>query len=148
MAGARAAIIGHKRSHADLCNRAKGKQRAAKLSGDELAIMEAFNSAGLHPVPLFAVDKYNIDFAFPDAMLAVEYNGGNWHNSPAKRASDEVKAEYLHKAGWRLIVFPRIDKPRTNNSGNRTVTIPEIVRQVKAALDLAQCRSGEDRHEG
>lgn len=137
IANAQAAVRGMKRSHDDLCKRSRTKQERAVLSGDEAEIMAALNRAGLFPIPLYSVDKYNIDFAFPDAMLAVEYNGGNWHNTPAKRAGDEVKAVYLKQNGWRLIVFPRIDKPHTNNSGNRPIAITEIVRQVKDALDLA-----------
>lgn len=134
MAKATARIRGAKRSPEDLQKRARTKQERAQLSGDEAEIMAALNAAGLHPVPLYAFDKYNIDFAFPDRMVAVEYQGGNWHNTPQKREQDARKAAFLESEGWRLLVFPRLDKPQPNNAGNRRIAIDEIVRQTIEAL--------------
>jgi very-short-patch-repair endonuclease len=138
MANATAHIRGAKRTHQDLCNRAVGKQRTAKLSGDESVIFDALVSNGLHPVPLLAVDKYNIDFGFADARLAVEYHGGNWHNTPAKRAQVEAKRSFLTANGWRVLEVPRLDKPQANNAGNRRMQVGEIVAMVQAHLSPHQ----------
>jgi very-short-patch-repair endonuclease len=138
-AASRSIIRGRPRSHDELCRRAQTKQERAVLSGDEAEIMAAFAAAGLHPIPLYAVDKYNIDFAFPEQELAIEYHGGNWHNTPTHQAGDERKAAFLRNQGWRLLVFPRLDKPQPNNAGNRRIAIDEIVRQAAGALvTLAQ----------
>jgi very-short-patch-repair endonuclease len=125
ISAAQAKVRGMKRSHDDLCKRARTKQERAQLSGDESEIMAAFDAAGLHPIPLYAVEKFNIDFAFPDAMLAVEYHGGNWHNSTAKRAQDERKAAFLNERGWTLLVFPRLGKQSAG----------EIAEQVRGRLN-------------
>jgi len=134
MASATAKIRGSKRSLHDLSKRARTKQDIAKLSGDEAEIMAALNNAGLYPVPLFALGKYNIDFAFPDQMVAVEYNGGNWHNTPIKRAADEIKSEFLRAEGWKLLTFARLDKPQVNNAGNRRIAISDIVLLVAQSV--------------
>jgi very-short-patch-repair endonuclease len=133
----RAIVKGRPKTHADLCKRAKTKQDRAVLSGDEAIIVGHMQHAGLDPVPLLAVDKYNIDFGFPDEKVAVEYHGGNWHNSPKKRAQDERKAAYLRKNGWTLLVFPRIVKLRNSVSGNETIAVEEIVRRTLDAIHSA-----------
>lgn len=135
-AAGRSVITGRKRSHDDLCKRARTKQDRAQLSGDELVILEAMHAAGLHPVPLLAVDKFNIDFGFADAMLAVEYHGGNWHNSAAKQAQDARKREYLEAHGWRVIVFPRIRKG--NRHGSRSIQVEALVKAVHGAVGSIQ----------
>lgn len=134
MAGCRIATRGMRQTDEHRKKIALTRQRTVHLSGDESEIMCAFESENLHPVPLYAVHRYNIDFAFPDELVAVEYNGGNWHNTPKKRVADKVKAEYLRQNGWTLLTFPRIAKPQANNAGNRKIEIVDIIRQVKAAL--------------
>lgn len=113
---------------------ARTKQERAVLSGDEAAIMAGFNAAGLFPVPLFAIHRYNIDFAFPDARLAIEYNGGNWHNTPKKRREDAIKQAWLEANGWTVVFFPRIDKPQENNAGNERITVDDLVDEVSRLL--------------
>ncbi len=134
MAGCRAATRGAKQSDDHRRKIAKTRQERIPLSGDESKIMAAYETAGLHPVPLYALDRYNIDFAFPEQKLAVEYDGGNWHNTPKKRASDERKEAFLRDHGWRLLRFPRIDKPQDNNAGNERITLDEIVQLTRDAL--------------
>lgn len=134
MHNATAVIRGSKRGHDDLCKRARTKQDRATLSDDEREILDALHAADLTPVPHYAFDKYNIDFAFPAAMVAIEYQGGNWHNTPLKREQDERKAVFLRDAGWTLLTFPRLDKPQANSAGNRRIAVDEIVRQTVDAL--------------
>lgn len=83
---------------------ARGHQRRAKLSKYEISLRDALAAEGIEPVPLFAIDRFNIDLAFPDAMLAVEVDGGNWHNTePRKIAQDAAKEAHLVAAGWRVV---------------------------------------------
>lgn len=135
-AASRAVITGRKRSHEDLCRRALGKQRNAVLSDDEAEIMAAFYEAGLHPIPLYAVDKYNVDFAFAEVRLAVEYHGGNWHNTRKKREHDAAKARYLAEQGWTLLVFPRLYRPISYKirGGNKSVKLAALVAKVQRTL--------------
>lgn len=134
MAPARAAIRGRKQSDSHRRKIARTKQEIGKLSDDERAILDAYHEAGLHPIPLYAIHRYNIDFAFPDQKLAIEYNGGNWHASPKKRESDQIKQEYLRANGWTVLTFPRLDKPQPNTAGNTRIGVAEIVRQTQDAL--------------
>lgn len=137
MAVATSHIRGNKRTHDDLCKRAAGKQRSGKISADEREILQALNDAGLFPVPLFAVDKYNLDFAFPDVLIGIEYNGGNWHNLPEKRRGDELKYALLRDLGWTILVFPRLAKQRVVDSGNVRIALHELVRHVGEAVHNA-----------
>lgn len=134
MAPARAAVRGRKQTDEHRHKIARTKQAICKLSDDEQAILAAYHEAGLRPIPLYAVHRYNIDFAFPDHKLAVEYSGGNWHVTPAKQAADDVKATYLRSEGWTILTFPRLNKPQANNAGNTRIGIEEIVRQTRDAL--------------
>lgn len=134
MAGCRAATRGAKQSDEHRRKIARSRQDNCKLSEDEQAILTAYQQSGLRPVPLYAVDRYNIDFAFPDQRLAVEYDGGNWHNTPKKRAIDERKAALLESLGWTIIRLPRIDKPQNNDAGNERITLDEIIQLTREAL--------------
>ena len=78
-----------------------------------------------------------VDFAFPDAKIAVEYNGGNWHNTPQKRACDEIKTAFLRQQGWTILIFPRLAKVRQTNSGNERVPLKDLVQQVSAVVHSA-----------
>jgi very-short-patch-repair endonuclease len=103
-AASRALITGRKRTDTDLCKRAKGKQEKAKLSRFEKELFDALTAKGLFPIPQMAVDKFNIDLAFPEQLLAIEVHGGCWHNTPQKRAHDEAKRAFLEPLGWRIMV--------------------------------------------
>jgi very-short-patch-repair endonuclease len=127
MANATAVIRGSKRSHEDLCKRARTKQERGVLSDDEAEIMRALISRGLYPAPLYAVDKFNVDIAFPSIRLALEYNGGNWHNTDEKREQVARKRAYLEAHGWTVQELPRLRKPRQNDSGNVSVDLWRLV---------------------
>lgn len=134
LAKATARIRGSQRSHDDLCKRARTKQERAKLSSDEAEIYAALISAGLQPIPLYALNKFNLDFGFPSQRVAVEYHGGNWHNTAKHQARDARKAEYLTEHGWTLLTFPQLAKARVNDFGNRRVALAKLVAAVVEAV--------------
>jgi very-short-patch-repair endonuclease len=101
----RAMFTGRPRSHKNLVNRAIGVQRSPAISKFEHMLLDALALHGITPVPQLAVDKYNIDLALPDRMLAIEVHGGNWHNTSAKKIRiDTAKAKILRQHGWTIFV--------------------------------------------
>lgn len=46
---------------------------------------------------------WRLDFAWPDARVAVEYDGFDWHSSPAHLRRDRQKKAALEECGWRLV---------------------------------------------
>lgn len=82
--------------------------RSAKSAGKFLSKLEALffsalDQAGIAPKPNYQVGRYLIDLAYPEQMLAVEVDGGNWHDSPKKREQDRVKTAFLEARGWRVV---------------------------------------------
>ena len=134
MRGCRVATRGMKQTDEHRHKIARTKQDRAVLSDDESEIMGALNAVGLNPIPLYAVHRYNIDFAFPDVKLAIEYNGGNWHNTPKKRRGDEIKTAYLESQGWTVVYFPRLAKDRWVDSGNERITLDDLVSEVRRLI--------------
>jgi hypothetical protein len=43
---------------------------------------------------------WRVDFAWPDRMLAVEYDGFDWHSDPERFRQDRQKRAALHEIGW------------------------------------------------
>lgn len=84
----------------------KAKVREAnwkgRLSQGEWRLYDAMTEAGLNPVPEMAFDKFNIDFAFIEAKLAVELDP-RWHSSPEKKALDVAKDAMLTASGWTVL---------------------------------------------
>lgn len=93
------------RSRADLERRARGVQQTSRPSHHESALLDALRARGFDPVLHLAVDKFNIDLAFPQAQLAVEVDGGNWHATSRKGKQDAAKQAYLIPRGWRTLRF-------------------------------------------
>jgi hypothetical protein len=46
---------------------------------------------------------WRLDFAWPDALVAVEYDGFDWHSSPDHLRQDRQKRAALEEMGWRLL---------------------------------------------
>lgn len=100
------AVRGKKMTLAYLTARAISKELAAKMTGLELVFYEAFTAVGLCPIPQYAAGIYNIDFAFPDQLLAIEIDPGNWHMSSRKKLQDNNKEDYLVvHCGWTVHRF-------------------------------------------
>ena len=94
------------------------------MSKHEAALASALTTRGHAVVPQYAVSKYNIDIAFPGARLAIEVDGGQWHQTERKRASDKPKTAYLIAQGWRELRF----------STSRPDWIDTAIDTIEAAL--------------
>jgi len=46
-----------------------------------------------------------IDFAFPKQILAVESDGGYWHQPIKNRNKDIIRDKILRKKGWKIFRF-------------------------------------------
>ncbi len=73
----------------------------------ETRIRLAIVLAGL-PVPLLQVPvgPYRLDLAYPDILLAVEYDGRE-HLDQRRALRDLDRQAYLTAAGWRILRFPK-----------------------------------------
>lgn len=68
---------------------------------------------------------WRLDFAWPECMVAVEYDGFEWHSSPEQLRRDRQKRAALQELGWRTIYVVSDDVRR------RPV---DMVRQIDAQL--------------
>ena len=48
-----------------------------------------------------------LDLAVADLRFAVEYDGWDWHSSPAQRAHDRQRRDWLRAHGWTVVVLTR-----------------------------------------
>lgn len=97
-----------------LRNRAKTHERTlGRMSDDERRFLEVLQSHGFAPVPQLAVLSYNIDFAFPEVKLAVEWDP-RWHNSPIKRPVDRRRERRLTALGWTVLHLDSRTSDETN----------------------------------
>ena len=71
--------------------------------------------AGLpSPVPQYVVagpdgTSYRLDLALPGILLAIEYDGEEYHSTAADRWYDEVRRDWLRAHGWLVLVLRRGD---------------------------------------
>jgi len=100
-------VRGRKKTHSFLMKRAKGVQAKYTLSGLENKFFEAFKNARIVVIPQYAVDVFNVDFAIPERKIAIEIDGGNWHNCASKVIQDKRKEKCLIANGWRLFRFSK-----------------------------------------
>jgi Protein of unknown function (DUF559) len=63
--------------------------------------------------------KAILDFAWPDAFVALEVDGFRWHGSPAAHAGDSLRANQLASLGWTVL----------------RATPTELATRPRAALD-------------
>jgi len=102
-------IRGTHRTIENLEKRAKTRQFTVKLSKLEQTFLDAFQDAGINVVPQYAVSKFNIDFAITNRKIAIEIDGGHWHQSSRKLAQDWQKETFLREEGWTVIRFEAND---------------------------------------
>jgi very-short-patch-repair endonuclease len=70
-----------------------------------------FIDGGLGPLVLQheIVDRcgnvWRVDFAWPEARVAAEYDSMEWHANPTAWKRDRMKSSQLHECGWDLVRF-------------------------------------------
>ncbi|MCI4677019.1 type IV toxin-antitoxin system AbiEi family antitoxin domain-containing protein [Candidatus Mycolicibacterium alkanivorans] len=50
-------------------------------------------------------DLWRADFAWPEAMVAAEYDSMEWHANPTAWKRDHIKTSRLQECGWELVRF-------------------------------------------
>lgn len=71
------------------------------------------------------IGQYIADFACLEKMLVIELDGG-YHSLPERQVSDEIRAKYLQKQGYRVIRF-------TNEELYQRIDI--VLTKIKNALN-------------
>lgn len=61
------------------------------------------------PVPQFEIDKYRLDFAWPNFRVAVEIDGHDYHKTKEQRSYDAKRDRDLLKLGWTTLRFTGSD---------------------------------------
>jgi very-short-patch-repair endonuclease len=70
----------------------------------ELRFLELCEAHGLpRPLTQVRIDRWRVDFWFPDARVAVETDGARFHASAAKRARDAEKDAALTALGVTIV---------------------------------------------
>lgn len=70
----------------------------------------ALHDAGLPPpVPQFWIlvdgyPTYRLDLAYPASRAAIEYDGEEFHSTPADRAADRDRRQWLRDRGWTVVI--------------------------------------------
>jgi very-short-patch-repair endonuclease len=80
-----------------------------RISSIENRMKALFDARRLPYKQQFVIDYYIVDFAFPDAKLAVECDGSYWHGNDRQRAKDRQKDGYLKLKGWTVIRLDEAD---------------------------------------
>lgn len=61
---------------------------------------------GKYCTPQYKIGTKRVDLAFPDAFLAVECDGKEYHFSDKRQiANDQERDKYLARKGWRVLHF-------------------------------------------
>lgn len=74
------------------------------MSPIELKLYEAMRRTGLSPTPQFCIEGYFVDFAFPEARVAVEADGAAYHQGE-RRERDRKRDQTLYRHGWKVLRF-------------------------------------------
>lgn len=61
-----------------------------------------------HPVAVDDATTWFLDLAYPEVLLAIEYDG-RWHDAPEQKAKDRIRRERLRLLGWTVIVLTAAD---------------------------------------
>jgi very-short-patch-repair endonuclease len=79
---------------------------------------------------------WRVDFAWPDRMVAVEYDGFDWHSSPEALRRDRQKRAALEEVGWRVVSIVSDDVRRQPMA---------MVRRIDAQLNRVPASSPRER---
>jgi very-short-patch-repair endonuclease len=105
----------------------------------ESRIRIAIEDAGL-PVPVlqYPVGGYFLDLAYPELLLALEYDGSH-HLTPDRAARDLRRQAYLSAAGWEVLRFParEVFLPRLVAGRTRAAIARRAVESHRCAVPTA-----------
>ena len=78
-------------------------------SWTRMAIIEAGLPAPKpqHWVEDRGIPRFRLDLAYPQSLVAVEYDGRTYHGSREHQAADTRRREWLRSRGWTIIVVTR-----------------------------------------
>lgn len=99
------AAAGRTATREERVKRAIARMETPHFSSFEKRFLRVFQNKGIRVIPEYAFDIYNIDFALPEIKLAVEIDGGGWHDSKPKSRFDRGKEVLFAKRGWSYIRF-------------------------------------------
>ena len=74
---------------------------------------------------------WRVDFAWPDRLVAVEYDGFDWHSSPEAFARDRQKRAALGELGWSVLSIVSDDVRRRSWDMVRRIEV-ELQRSAAA----------------
>ena len=78
----------------------KTQDGVVEMTPIEREMYRRLTGSRLKPRCQFPVGPYRIDFAFPEAKVAVEVDGSRWHRDKERDASRDRELESL---GWKVI---------------------------------------------
>lgn len=82
------------------------------------------------------VDRYGrlwrVDFAWPDAMVAAEYDSIEWHMGPEAMLHDRLKTARLQECGWTIVPMT-VDDVRRDRAGLLARMATHLSRPLPAA---------------
>jgi very-short-patch-repair endonuclease len=79
----------------------------------ERSLARELEAQGVPYVREYRISRTHVDFAFPDAKLAVECDGYRYHHD--RRTQDAARDKFLRSQGWRVLRFSG-DEIRANPS--------------------------------
>jgi hypothetical protein len=88
----------------------RGAETALAESRPEARVTRLLSDAGL-PAPVqqhwvrIGSDRFRLDLAYPDAMVAIEYDGWDAHRSRSAFDADRRRDRVLQVAGWTVLRF-------------------------------------------
>lgn len=77
--------------------------------------------------------RINVDIAFPEEKIAIEYDGSYWHDNPDSMIKDMEQSMLLVNAGWKLLrIKSRRDLPSLDEINKRL----ELLRSGERKLEV------------
>ncbi|RZS32411.1 hypothetical protein EV193_11245 [Herbihabitans rhizosphaerae] len=76
-----------------------------------------------------------LDLAYPDSLVAVEYDG-RWHEDPEQMKRDEERRAALMRRGWRFVLVRHDDL-----SGDVSRIVAKVRDALRAAADFSPLKS-------
>lgn len=62
-----------------------------------------------YSVMVDGVERYRLDLAYPHAMVAIEFDGEEFHTRPEDREYDAARRRWLRAHGWYVVVLTKED---------------------------------------